>query len=354
MIDTPNPDSTQSETSDNLKNGITSPESSNAPEAAKERPQSEQQPNYSQYVVRPLKAFSRGTVKTVNWLDDKAGFVTAVATVLIAILTGFYVHYSRAQWETMSGQLTQMQTANDTQGRQFAQTLCQMQAQTAAQRQAAGAASTQAAASSTQAEASLRIAKAQEKANAVVTQQFRISQAAQMTMTTAQLAAGKLSFIFTNVGNTDAINFVVQPNGAWIVTREIMDSMHYDPVKELEAFRADPERKQRESRKRIQEMIDRLKTVKRFSIDNPTAIPAMEKSQKELDVQLARNRIFQRIPKATGVEEGGFNIENSGVTVILLLTDWDDIFGTHHSSDFCYTIENNKIILCVSPVEGNK
>lgn len=49
----------------------------------------------------PLKAFGRGTAKVVNWLNAKGPFVTAIATVVIAALTGTYVHYSRAQWKVM-------------------------------------------------------------------------------------------------------------------------------------------------------------------------------------------------------------------------------------------------------------
>ncbi len=60
---------------------------------------------HGQYVVKALKATRRGVAAVVNWTDEKGGFITALATVIIAILTAFYVHYSRAQWKVMSDQL---------------------------------------------------------------------------------------------------------------------------------------------------------------------------------------------------------------------------------------------------------
>jgi hypothetical protein len=105
VVDTPNPNNGQSETGSNLDNAIAAPEPANSFKATEEEQHSEQQHRYSQYIMRLLKASGGGTVRTVNWLDEKAGFVTAVATVLIAVLTGFYVHYSRAQWRTMQDEI---------------------------------------------------------------------------------------------------------------------------------------------------------------------------------------------------------------------------------------------------------
>jgi hypothetical protein len=67
--------------------------------------------DYTQYVMRTLKATRRGIVAVVNWTDAKAGFITALATVIIAVLTGFYVHYSRAQWKVMHDQLPELHTS---------------------------------------------------------------------------------------------------------------------------------------------------------------------------------------------------------------------------------------------------
>src|ERR1039457_3490226 len=63
--------------------------------------------------MRPLKTFGRGIIKVVNWLDAKGGFVTAIATVFIAVLTGVYVHYSRAQWKVMRDQLPLLKQSAD-------------------------------------------------------------------------------------------------------------------------------------------------------------------------------------------------------------------------------------------------
>jgi hypothetical protein len=51
--------------------------------------------------MRPLKAL-------VTWLDVHDGAVTALATVVIALLTFFYVRYARKQWEVMGQQLGEM------------------------------------------------------------------------------------------------------------------------------------------------------------------------------------------------------------------------------------------------------
>jgi hypothetical protein len=60
-------------------------------------------------IVRPLKGMGSAIVAVVNWIDLKGPFVTAVATVAIAVLTGFYVHYSRAQWSVIRDQLPELQ-----------------------------------------------------------------------------------------------------------------------------------------------------------------------------------------------------------------------------------------------------
>jgi hypothetical protein len=55
--------------------------------------------------MRPLKAIWGGIAwlfgGIVNFLDEKSGFVTATATIVIAYLTFQYVTYSKKQWETM-------------------------------------------------------------------------------------------------------------------------------------------------------------------------------------------------------------------------------------------------------------
>jgi hypothetical protein len=44
------------------------------------------------------------------WTDQKGPFIAALATVVIAVLTGIYVHYSHAQWRVMRDQLPELHT----------------------------------------------------------------------------------------------------------------------------------------------------------------------------------------------------------------------------------------------------
>lgn len=60
-------------------------------------------PNTSQQ-VDPTQQ-SRRLLRDLEW----SGVITAVATLAIAILTGFYVHYAREQWQTANRQLVAMQ-----------------------------------------------------------------------------------------------------------------------------------------------------------------------------------------------------------------------------------------------------
>jgi hypothetical protein len=105
MIDTADSDNNGHEPYDDL--GETRPPTLNASNATK----SNKYRDYTQYVMRTLKATRRGIVAVVNWTDAKAGFITALATVIIAVLTGFYVHYSRAQWKVMHDQLPELHTS---------------------------------------------------------------------------------------------------------------------------------------------------------------------------------------------------------------------------------------------------
>src|SRR5258708_1915010 len=43
--------------------------------------------------------------KCAQFLDTHNGTITALATVAIVVLTGFYVKYSRRQWKVMEKQL---------------------------------------------------------------------------------------------------------------------------------------------------------------------------------------------------------------------------------------------------------
>src|SRR5438034_1965048 len=49
--------------------------------------------------------------RIVAWLDANNGAITAAATVVIAVLTFFYVRYSPRQWDVMRSQLDAMITS---------------------------------------------------------------------------------------------------------------------------------------------------------------------------------------------------------------------------------------------------
>ncbi len=65
----------------------------------------EETKDYTQYVARPFVALWR----LVRWLflraDKHNGGITALATIAIMALTGFYVSYSKKRWVTMQRQL---------------------------------------------------------------------------------------------------------------------------------------------------------------------------------------------------------------------------------------------------------
>ncbi len=109
MIDTPEPNNDADQSSYDLEGSGAIPL---ATYAAKSHQHSEGPLNNSyaaKYAVRALKAVEQGTLKTVNWIDSKGPFISAIATVVIAFLTGVYVHWSHAQWSVMNSQLREMQ-----------------------------------------------------------------------------------------------------------------------------------------------------------------------------------------------------------------------------------------------------
>jgi hypothetical protein len=87
------------------------PEKTDTAPPTTEKEKAKQHRQYAKYVVRPFKAMGRGIIAVVNWTDKNNGFVTALATVFIAALTGVYVHYSRAQWKVMRDQLPELHTS---------------------------------------------------------------------------------------------------------------------------------------------------------------------------------------------------------------------------------------------------
>lgn len=109
MVDTPKPSEHDNQSRQNLENDeALSPRLPDAASANKEQQEPKQHQYRAKKIVTALKAVGMGIVRTINWLNAKAGFVTALATIVIAILTGFYVHYSRAQWTVMRDQLPEL------------------------------------------------------------------------------------------------------------------------------------------------------------------------------------------------------------------------------------------------------
>jgi hypothetical protein len=73
---------------------------------------SDKDKNYAGQVLWFIKAPLRWFKWLFQFCDDNAGGVTAVATIMIAVLTAFYVTYSRGQLTVIDGQLKEMQSAN--------------------------------------------------------------------------------------------------------------------------------------------------------------------------------------------------------------------------------------------------
>lgn len=111
MVDAPESNPNNDQPNKNLGNFGATPLTADTTKPKEEQEQTKQHRKYTQYVMRLLKAMGRGFIAVVNWIDAKGPFVTAIATVLIAGLTGAYVHYSRAQWKVMTDQLEQMKLA---------------------------------------------------------------------------------------------------------------------------------------------------------------------------------------------------------------------------------------------------
>lgn len=111
MIDAPESGENNDQSDPNLKNIGASAETTDTIPPDNKKQQSGQNRNYSKYTMRPLKAAGRAVLAVVDWTDKNNGFVTALATVVIAILTGIYVHYSRAQWKVMRDQLPELHTS---------------------------------------------------------------------------------------------------------------------------------------------------------------------------------------------------------------------------------------------------
>jgi hypothetical protein len=111
VIDRPQSGDNHDQTNPDSEQIRAAPQTTGAAPPSDEQEKAKQTRRYTQYVVRALKGTGRGIVAFVNWTDEKDGFITALATVVIAVLTAFYVHYSRGQWQTMRGQLPELHAA---------------------------------------------------------------------------------------------------------------------------------------------------------------------------------------------------------------------------------------------------
>jgi hypothetical protein len=108
VIDAPQSGGDNHQSDPHLEQTVASPETTNTTPPNNKQQQPKQNRKYPEYVMRPLKAVGQSVIAVVNWTDKNDGFITALATVVIAVLTGIYVHYSRAQWKVMRDQLTEM------------------------------------------------------------------------------------------------------------------------------------------------------------------------------------------------------------------------------------------------------
>jgi hypothetical protein len=113
MVDTPDSNRDYNDAAGNLDNTRATPQAADAAQPDSDQRKPQQAHEYAEDVVRALKALGSATVDTVNWIDTKGPFVAALATVAIAVLTGIYVHYSRAMWKTMRDELPELRESAD-------------------------------------------------------------------------------------------------------------------------------------------------------------------------------------------------------------------------------------------------
>jgi hypothetical protein len=127
MIDTPESGNTADQPDPNLPDPNLLPELGKPPDPNEHKEQSKHDSKYAEYIMWPFKTVGRWFMYVVMWLDENDGAVTAVATIVIAVLTGFYVHYAKVQWKAMRDQITEMQGS----GKQTDKLICLYQKQLA-------------------------------------------------------------------------------------------------------------------------------------------------------------------------------------------------------------------------------
>lgn len=103
MIDEQN-ETTKKEETQVTQSGFLPPSNTPTSGSQTQAQESGEHRKYRHYITWPIVAFRW----LVQWLDTNYGAVTAAATVVIAILTFFYVRYAKNQWRVMDDQ-TQLQ-----------------------------------------------------------------------------------------------------------------------------------------------------------------------------------------------------------------------------------------------------
>ena len=271
--------------------------------------------------------------------DDNAASITAQKEIAQSALAKSQDNFVKSSEES---------------SKQFAKVLGQMEAQSDAQDKSAKATGAAARAATTQAEASLRSAKAQEVANGIVTRQYEMSQAAQMDMIGVSVEESKdgghqqANFSISNIGSTEARNVVIQGRSYFFGNREVVESMHFDPTTELGKFRDNPQEQRADMRSQIAYWINHFQTIG----ETEHAQHIRELAERN-DLLSAPKRV-SRIPRGTGVVQtydGGQRAKGT-LHYVLMIIDWDDIFKIHHTNDMCYLIiDGTTTSFCTNPVE---
>ena len=106
MLDTPDPENHAHSDEEDLEGPGAFPHVPHVTETHKHREQSHNYSKGAEHVVQAFKAVGRSVLNTVNWIDQKGTLNSAAAAVFIAVLTAYYVHYSRSLTALINNLLT--------------------------------------------------------------------------------------------------------------------------------------------------------------------------------------------------------------------------------------------------------
>ena len=308
------------------------------------------------YGPKPLYRVSRRR-RFMRWLCEVtvAELGMFLLTLVIAGSSIYYTKYAKRQWRVMRDQLGQMQDS----GKQTSQLICLYQQQVANLGEEVGQMRTLAHNAGTQSTYIGDQLQEMRKANAATETALEISQAANMTVQGVDVNTPPFAtFYFSNIGNTDASNVVIQTQDHVFFPADIMESSGYDPAAELEKFRANPQKDFDEMRawdKKHEAMYRKWGDNK--TADNIHAFAEKRKNEsipKKFVPKISRGTVIgqkMNIPNAAPPTTGKVTRH-----VILILIDWDDILPRHmhHTNDLCYFIEGPKASPCVSPASPPK